>query len=97
MTKKFSVRLQVEHLRETLGIGTAEPRLSWTIETDIQDWYQGGYEIEERDVIGKLLNETGRVESDRSILVAWPFAPLASCERVSVRMRVWGRDGSVSD
>ncbi len=97
MTKISSVKLQVEHLHETLGIGTAQPRLSWTIETEIQNWYQSAYEIEEYDSAGTLLHQTGRVESDRSVLVAWPFAPLSSREQVSVRVRVWGRDGSASD
>ena len=97
MAKRSSVKLQVEHLRETLGIGTSQPRLSWTVETDIKGWYQGGFVIEEHDVNGKLLSDTGRVESDQSILVTWPFPPLTSREQVSVRVRVWGNDGSDLD
>ena len=97
MTQIASVTLQVEHLRETLGIGTPQLRLSWTIETDIREWYQGGYEIEEYDASGALMEQTGRVDSDESILVDWPFAPLESRAQVSVRVRVWGRDGSESD
>ena len=30
----------------------------------------------------------------QSVLVPWPFAPLASRERRTVRVRVWGADGS---
>ena len=30
-------RLQIEHLRETLGIGTVCPRLSWQIETEARE------------------------------------------------------------
>ena len=97
MSQISSVKLQVEHLRETLGIGTDSPRLSWIVETDIQGWHQSSYEIEEYDADGKLLNQTGRVEADQSVLVSWPFSPLASRERVSVRARVWGNDGGVSE
>jgi alpha-L-rhamnosidase len=97
MTQKSSVKLQIEHLRETLGIGTTHPRLSWIVETDIQGWRQVGYEIEEYDSEGKLMNQTGRVETDQSVLVDWPFTPLVSRERVSVRVRVWGKDGDQSD
>ena len=60
-------RLQIEHLRETLGIGTEHPRLSWQVETSIQNWQQAGYEIECRGAL------TGRVDSAQSVLVDWPF------------------------
>jgi hypothetical protein len=36
-------RLQVEHLRETLGIGAACPPLSWQVETDARDWQQAAF------------------------------------------------------
>ena len=97
MSQISSVKLQVEHLRETLGIGTDSPRLSWIVETDIQGWHQSGYEIEEHDADGKLLNQTGHVESNQSVLVSWPFTPLASRQRVSIRTRVWGNEGGVSE
>ncbi len=97
MTEIQSVRLQVDHFRETLGIGSTHPRLSWTIETDGKSWCQGGYEIEEYGPDGELMNQTGRVESDQSVLIPWPFPPLSSRQRVSVRARVWGRDGNVSE
>jgi len=97
MTKISNVNLQVEHYRETLGVGNDQPRLSWTIKTEIPTWVQGAYEIEEYDADGKLLKQTGRIESDQSVLVPWPFARLSSRERVSVRVRVWGKDGSASN
>jgi alpha-L-rhamnosidase len=40
---------------------------------------------------------TGRVESGESTLVPWPFVPLSSRRRLSVRVRVWGTDGSASE
>jgi len=89
-------RLQVEHLRETLGIGFARPRLSWQIEAAAPNWRQVAYEIECLSAEGHARQDTGRVESDRSILVDWPFAPLSSRERVSLRVKVWGNDGSES-
>jgi len=91
-----SIKLQVEHLREALGMGASLPRLSWIVETDIQNWYQGGYEIETRDKDDRLLDQTGRIESNQSILVSWPFAPFQSRQHANVRVRVWGQDGSES-
>jgi len=97
MTKISSVKLQVEHLHETLGIGVTSPRISWMVETNIPNWYQAGYEMEEFDVNDKLINQTEHIESDQSVLVPWPFEPLSSRERISIRVRVWGKDGSESD
>jgi alpha-L-rhamnosidase len=89
-------RLRFEHLRETLGIGVDRPRLSWMVESPAQNWQQAAYAIECYDANGKLLAQTGRVESDQSVLVAWPFEPLESRQQLSVRVRVWGKDGQVS-
>jgi alpha-L-rhamnosidase len=90
------VHVRVEHLNHAFGIGMDCPRLSWVIETALQGWVQRGYEIEELNATGELINQTGRVESDQSVLLAWPFAPLASRERVALRVRVWGNCGGES-
>ncbi|ROO87326.1 alpha-L-rhamnosidase [Actinocorallia herbida] len=78
-----------EQVREPLGIGTARPRLSWRTETAIPDWMQTAYEVEAR-------GERVRVEASDSVLVPWPFAPLASRERVEVAVRVAGPSGDLS-
>ena len=88
--------VQIEHNKETLGIGSDCPRLSWIIETTINEWHQSGYEIESYDSDGKLHGRTRRIESDQSVLVPWPFAPLSSRERLTLRVRVWGMDGQPS-
>ncbi len=85
-----------EHSRETLGIGTARPRLSWISETASAGWRQTGYEIEAYNTDGRLQERTGRIESDQSVLLPWSFAPLISRERKLVRVRVWGSDGQIS-
>ena len=90
-------RLHVEHLRETLGVGTDRPRLSWQIKTDIQNWMQSAYEIECLRADNQLRGKTGRVESGQSMLSDWMFEPLASREQVTLRIRVWGMDGSESN
>ncbi len=90
-------RVRFEHTRDTLGIGAARPRLSWVVETDRPGWLQVAYEVAVLAPEGHVRDSTGRVSSGESVLVAWPFAPLRSRERVSVRVRVWGDDGSASD
>lgn len=92
-----TLNVRIEHLRDTLGVGTKRPRLSWIVATESEGWLQKGYEIEAYDTSGKLRDQTGKIESDQSVLVPWPFAPLSSREQLSVRVRVWGKDGNVSE
>ncbi|CAN5669265.1 glycoside hydrolase family 78 protein [soil metagenome] len=80
--------VRFEHHREPFGIGEASPRLSWITTTDQPNWVQLGYQLELRDADGAVTS-TGIVESRESLLVDWPFAPLVSRQRVSVRVRVW--------
>jgi alpha-L-rhamnosidase len=94
--ESIDLSLQIEHLRETLGIGAPRPRLSWRVSTALCNWRQAAYEIACFGADGQPRGQTGRLESDQSVLVAWPFAPLLSRERVAVQVRVWGEDGSAS-
>jgi alpha-L-rhamnosidase len=75
------VGLRAEHLDDAFGIGVAAPRLSWRVESRRPGWIQTAYELQARNV-------TAQVESDSSVLVAWPFAPLGSRETIDVRVRV---------
>ena len=94
-------RIQFEHLTDPLGIGVAQPRLSWRVETQAKGWQQAAYEVEaytpDGEDGGQLCGSTGRVESGELVLVDWPFEALASRERVEVRARVWGQEGQASD
>jgi alpha-L-rhamnosidase len=81
-----TVGLRAEHLSRPLGIGVATPRLSWRTQTARPGWYQQAYEV-------RSGGEVVRVESDDSVLVPWPFAPLRSRERRLVEVRALGRYG----
>jgi alpha-L-rhamnosidase len=89
--------VRFEHCRDALGIGTAEPRLSWIVATEIAGWRQAGYALEAYTANGQLRDQTIQLETDQSVLVAWPWVHLASREQVAVRVRVWGEDGQGSD
>ena len=88
--------VRFEHLRETLGIGFPQPRLSWTVKTSAENWLQAAYEIEAYCADGTRCATTGRIVSAESVLVPWPFSPLTSRQKIAVRVRVWGSDGSSS-
>jgi alpha-L-rhamnosidase len=74
--------IRFEHGDTALGIGTAAPRLSWQVRTEDPAWSQTAYELE---LDG---NTIARVESAEQVLVPWPFEPLGSRARASVRVRV---------
>ena len=91
--------VRFEHHREALGIGEAAPRLSWQALPETTEppagcagpgWRQAAYEL----AIG---DSVFAVASPDSVLVPWPAAPLAPREARTVRVRVAGEDGSVSD
>ena len=90
MRPPTTTTLRFEHHREALGIGEAEPRLSWTVRSAPTGWRQARYEIESGD------GATVTVEGAESVLVPWPFAPLVSRERRELRVRVTGEDGVAS-
>ena len=79
--------------------GFPEPQAGWAETTDgpahpadnaEQGWRQAAYEL----AIG---DEVFRVASPDSVLVPWPAAPLSPREARTVRVRVSGEDGRVSD
>lgn len=81
-------QLQIEHRTDPFGLGDPQPRLSWSLASAAPDWEQRGYELEFSPEGGDA--STVRVESPEQVLVPWPFEPLASRARGSVRVRVFG-------
>ncbi|MGO1265045.1 MAG: family 78 glycoside hydrolase catalytic domain [Microbacterium gubbeenense] len=84
--------LRFEQADDAMGIGVSAPRLSWRIEA-APGWRQTEWETEVSR--GSDVTTARRSGADQ-VLVAWPFAPLASRERADVRVRVRGSDGTWS-
>ncbi len=91
MSLPVAVGLRAEHLDEPLGIGTATPRLSWRYESAPAGWTQDSVEIE---VVRASGAQVHALQGPDQLLVEWPASPLASRERVEVRVRVTGGDWS---
>ncbi|NQX12158.1 family 78 glycoside hydrolase catalytic domain [Microbacteriaceae bacterium VKM Ac-2855] len=68
-----------------LGLASSQPALSWVTPSAEPGWVQREYELEVERATG-IHRYT--VRSADQVLVPWPEAPLASRERVSVRVRV---------
>ena len=84
-----SVRAELR--TDSTDVATPTPRLSWTSASTANDWVQASAEIE----LGgdQVVTLTGR----ESVLVAWPFDAIAPRSRHSIRVRVTGNDGGVSE
>ncbi len=74
--------LRVEHLDEALGICVTKPRLSWRLPPGSAR--QGAYQIRADNGW-----DTGRVESDQSLLVPYAGPPLASRQLVNWEVKAW--------
>ena len=99
-----SADLVVDHLRceyrtHPLGIDTARPRLSWTLQSAERGQVQTGYRVLVASSARKLagdqgdLWDSGKVVSAQTHLIPYAGKPLASSHRVYWKVRVWDRDG----
>jgi alpha-L-rhamnosidase len=92
-TVSAPTHLRFEHHpadRAVIGMSNAAPRISWQIESAPADYVQGGYEV---DVTRPGRSpHVERVASSEQVLVDWPFEPLASRERATIRVRVQDSD-----
>jgi alpha-L-rhamnosidase len=70
-------------------VPSAEPRLGWIVESDVNDWTQAWAELELTRPSGV---ESHVVAGRESTQVSWPFAPLAPREEATLRVRVTGAD-----
>src|SRR5580693_9196465 len=73
--------LRVEHLSEPLDLGSRLPRLSWRLPPGTAT--QRAYRIR----LGSGA-DSGWVNGSDSVLVGWPFAPLASLQQVTWQVQV---------
>jgi alpha-L-rhamnosidase len=100
--------LRCEYLKDPLGIDVVRPRLSWVMEgrgqkTEVRGQRQNAYQIlvaSSQEILAQDqgdLWDSGKVENDRSIHVAYEGKPLESRTRCYWKVRVWDEDGEASD
>ncbi len=82
-----SVRLEYQEGART---PVASPRVSWVTVSDVAGWRQTAAELSWND---GATTTNASVDGDTSVLVAWPFAPLAPHQRGTLTVRVQGPDG----
>ena len=104
MTQQPQVsNLRCEYRSNLLGIDVAQPRLSWQLQSDGRGARQTAYQIlvasspeQLADNQGDLW-DSGKVETDQSIQVAYAGSKLGSGQRAWWTVRVWDQDGQASD
>lgn len=96
MSQVRVTQLKIEHYQNTLGIDNLRPRISWQIETDLNNWKQTAYEIVCIDEASQSEHKV-QAESEQSVLIDWPFDALKSREKRKLKVRVWGTNDSESD
>ena len=96
-------KLRCEYLEDPLGIDATKPRLNWVLEDGERGQKQTAYQIlvaSTPEILAKDqgdLWDSGRISSDQSIQVAYAGKPLESQAACHWKVRVWDKDGEVSD
>ncbi len=94
--------LQCEYLDNPLGIDVTRPRVSWKLESNTRVQKQTAYRLvvaSSRDKLEKNIGDlwdSGKVESDRSIHVAYNGKKLGSRMQCVWKVMVWDKDGHAS-
>jgi len=93
--------LRCEYRATPMGIDIVAPRLSWEVNDSRRGAVQSAYQIQvSTDPTLTAPNarvwDTGKVDSDQSIQLAYAGKPLSSRERYYWRVRTWDADGQPS-
>lgn len=98
---EFSVRsLTCEYREALLGTDVRVPRFGWKLESDRRGTVQTAYRIqiaESEEGFEAPLWDSGRVESDRSVLVEYGGPAVRSRTRYSYRVKAWDNYGRESE
>jgi alpha-L-rhamnosidase len=93
-------RLRCEYSINPLGIDVQQPRLSWELVADGRGVTQAAFQIRVAETAADLgsapIWDTGRIDSDRSVHVAYEGPTLVSGQRYYWQVRVWDGDGTPS-
>lgn len=105
MADLSAARLRCEYLANPLNVGRERPRLFWDCVSNAPGARQTAYRVACASSLddleaGRLVWDSGRVESSSSIHVEYQGPALASSQQVFWRVKLWdgeGREGSWSE
>jgi alpha-L-rhamnosidase len=102
ITSLAASTLRCEYLVEPLAIDASEPRLSWTVESNLRGAKQTAYQILVASSAANLaagkgdLWDTGKVASNQTIQIAYAGKPLTSRQQCFWKVRIWNQDDKPS-
>ncbi|MEO8861675.1 MAG: family 78 glycoside hydrolase catalytic domain [Ginsengibacter sp.] len=90
--------LLVENKTNPLSVENAKPRLSWKLISDKRNVMQTAYEIKvsSSPKVDADIWNSGKISSDKSVLVSYGGSPLKSETKYYWKVRVWDNDGKQS-
>ena len=88
-----------EYHTNPIGIDILKPRLSWKIVSTETNVMQSAYEIKVTDQTakGKVIWNSGKVNSDKSVNIEYDGPALNSMQRVYWQVRIWDNNGKATD
>jgi alpha-L-rhamnosidase len=91
-------RLRCEYKVNPLGIDAPQPRLGWQLVSEARGVVQSAYQVQvATDTrFSRVLWDSGKVASDRSVHVPYAGPALGSSQRYHWRVRVWDGSGLAS-
>jgi alpha-L-rhamnosidase len=92
--------MTVEHKVNPIGIDSKQPRFSWKIEATANNTLQTAYSVrvatDNKFSSSKIVWQSGKVESDESILLPYNGADLKSGQRYFWQVKIWDNHGTES-
>ncbi|MEA1786017.1 family 78 glycoside hydrolase catalytic domain [Arenibacter sp. GZD96] len=89
--------LQVEYQTNPIGLDSASPRFSWQLVSSSAERgvFQSGYQIKVIDEQGTEVWNSGKVETDVSLGIAYAGRPLQPVTRYTVSLAVWDHRNTI--
>ena len=87
--------LLTENRVNPVGIDIANPRFTWQLASEKRNVCQTAYEVTVK-LNKNVVWESGKVQSDQSVHVAYAGVPLKSGEKYTWQVRVWDNSGKVT-
>jgi len=95
--------LKCENFNNPLGIENQHPRLSWQLKSDLRNIRQKSYRILVSDELLKIdidqgnIWDSGKIDSDNSILVSYAGSTLQASKQYFWKVIVWDTNGKASE